>query len=162
LRWLSWYLLLSPPCIQVRVVCLGFPFLQEQILPQIATKSQAGPATYSNSSSPTSGPTAAVTPVCCFAVQDTVSEEWWEITSLSTSHYVAANVTSILTYYTIYPDSTSTRFENVTSHNISTSTVYTNLIGQNPIELFPNGGHGPNETANRLNGTAIVTGGIPV
>lgn len=116
---------------------------------------------YLNTSTPHAialpGPT-----VCCFAFQPTVSANYWSITSLSTSNYVLATVTSLRTYYTIFEDTgeTSTSWQNITRYNVSTSTVYESAVGENP--LFIKGGldYLVRESTGALNGTATVTGGV--
>lgn len=100
--------------------------------------------------------------VCCFAFQPTVSANYWRITSSSTRNYIAENVTSLLTYYTVFEDGSpiSTRWENTTLHNVSTSTVLTWAVGQNPLFVQTNGGNRVKQTAVALNGTATITGGV--
>lgn len=102
---------------------------------------------------------SATTPVCCFAVQDTVSEEWFEETSTSITHSIV-NLTSITTLITVYPNTTKTAYE---THVTTTNATFTfsSPVGVNPITDYSNDAPGPTETMNaHYNGTAVVTAGI--
>lgn len=95
--------------------------------------------------------------VCCFAVQDTVSEVWWQITSYSSST-IAVNLTSITTLITKYTNATSMNYDtNVYSTGITTTWTY--AVGHNPISNEENAGPMPAETDYILNGTAPITTG---
>ena len=93
-------------------------------------------------------------------VQDTVSEDWWQMTTFSTGQSVI-NLTSITTYIT--------PFKNGTVTNIVTNVYLTNGTfswpitgGVNPISDYINGAPGPSQVATELTGTAVVTGGVTV
>jgi hypothetical protein len=92
-------------------------------------------------------------------VQDTVTEEWFDITSYSTTHNVV-NLTSITTFITPYPNTTKSRLEtNVYTTNATFN--FTIPIGINPITIMTNDAPGPAETTHKnVNGTAVITGGI--
>lgn len=114
---------------------------------------------YFNVTTPTTSE-AHATPICCFVVQDTVSEEWWQETSYS-SAYDVVNVTSITTLITAYPNVTYTNYEThvyTTNHSF----LFSYLVGINPITNFINDAPGPTEVEHSLNGTAIVTAGVTV
>jgi hypothetical protein len=99
-------------------------------------------------------------PVCCFVVQDVVSEEWWDIVTTSTVYYVV-NVTEITAHITPYPTTAVTSYEfNVQTTNASFP--FTIQLGANPISLFGNSAPHPTEVAQPINGTALVTGGTTV
>lgn len=113
-----------------------------------------------NTSSTITAPGNHTTPICCFLVQDTVSEEWWNQYNYTTFASVV-NLTSYTTFITVLPDATSTRVEShvyPTNHSFTTS----HRIGLNPISLLDDGAPGPKEVKHANNGTAIVTGGITV
>jgi hypothetical protein len=101
-----------------------------------------------------------VTGVCCFVIQDTVSEDFWEITNYSTTAFVV-NLTSLITYVTQLPNLTTTRYETKV-YTTNASFTFTHEVGRNPLGLFTNDAPEPTEAINRLNGTAIETGGIVV
>ena len=108
---------------------------------------------YSNISSTTStGPSTQTSrSVCCFVIQDTVTENWWPVTT--TTQLV--NLTSITTLITPYPNRTVT--------NIVTNIYPTNAsfpVGQNPIADYYNAAPQPQEVSIPLNGTAVVTAGV--
>ena len=97
-------------------------------------------------------------PVCCFVVQDTVSEEYWQQYT-TTTQYSVVNLTSITTLITPYPSVTSTNYET----NVYTTNAYfigTQDSGYNPIYLYKNAVPGPVETVGVLNGSQTVTAGI--
>jgi hypothetical protein len=98
---------------------------------------------------------------CCFVVQDTVSEVWWEMFTTIT-YYDIVNLTSITTYVTPYP---TTTFSAVTTNVYTTnaSFSYTDNIGGNPIYLYANV-DGPRipQTAIAINGSQTVTAGVTV
>jgi len=99
------------------------------------------------------------TPVCCFVVQDTISEEWWDEFNTTTA-FGLINVTSVTTYLSNGPDGVGTivgRSSSVTVTN--TSFVYSYNVGVNPLGTFANGAPGPTETNSPLTGTATMTGG---
>ena len=92
-------------------------------------------------------------------LQDTVSENWWEETSYS-STYDVVNLTSITTYYTVYPNRTSTKIH-TNIYTTNASFLFSYLVGIDPITDFTNVAPQPTEVQNVLNGTApVVTGGV--
>jgi hypothetical protein len=102
--------------------------------------------------------------VCCFVVQDTVTEGYW-LQYLTVTNYQVLNLTLITTLVTPYPTVTSTNYEtNVYMTNVTFRQSKT--VGVDPISLYTNPAPGPAETANILNatqiGTQIVTGGVTV
>jgi hypothetical protein len=102
---------------------------------------------------------SATTHVCCFVVQDTVTEEWFQQTSYSTTHSVV-NLTSITTFITPYPNTTKTAFE---THVYTTNATFNFSIpnGINPLTLMTNDAPGPAQTTvMNVNGTAAITGGM--
>lgn len=111
-----------------------------------------------NVSTTTTAPGNHTTPACCFLVQDTVSEEWWNVFSYNSTASVV-NLTSYTTYITVLPNTTTSRVEThvyTTNHSFTFSTA----IGANPIALLSNGAPGPVEVTHTHNGTAVVTAGI--
>lgn len=94
-------------------------------------------------------------------MQDTQLEAYWEIESRSTSYFTVANLTLITTYFTIFPNFTSTSNKTIVYHNVNTSTILTSEDGRNPITNYING-VGPTELSVPLTGTATVTGGVAV
>lgn len=102
---------------------------------------------------------STTTSVCCFVVQDTVTEEWFQQTSYSVTHSVV-NLTSITTFVTAYPDTTKTAFE---THVYTTNATFNFSIpnGINPLTLMTNDAPGPAQvTVMNVNGTAVTTGGM--
>lgn len=93
---------------------------------------------------------------CCFLVQDTVSEVWWEQTSYKTD---VVTVTTYSYFETVLPNTTVTN----TNSSVHTSTkIKSKLVGRNPITLVENTPL-PYETAESLTGTQpITTGGFIV
>jgi hypothetical protein len=118
---------------------------------------------YSNQTTTTSTASSThTTDACCFVVQDTVNEIWWQETSYS-STYNVVNLTSFTTFLTPFPNGTSTRVEtNIQVTNASFE--WTFLVGINPITNYINNAPGPTEAATSLNGTvsSVVTGGVTV
>ena len=98
--------------------------------------------------------------LCCFVVQDVVSEEWWDIIATS-SIYTVVNETQITAHLTPYPTTTITSYEiNVIPTNASVPV--TAQFGANPIPLFANGAPLPTQVDQSNSGTALVTGGVTV
>jgi 3-polyprenyl-4-hydroxybenzoate decarboxylase len=98
--------------------------------------------------------------ICCFVVQDVVSEEWWDIVQTS-SIYTVVKRTQITAHLTPYPTTTITSYE----YNVQTTNAsfpVTAQIGVNPISLFGNGAPLPTQVAQSNNGTALITGGVTV
>src|SRR4030081_2873581 len=95
----------------------------------------------------TSSP-AAITPSCCFVVQDVVNATWWELYAPSVT-YVNVTLTSITIYITPYINSTVTNIATNTyySNQSSTTTVAT---GTNPVPLLNNNDPGPYEVTTSL------------
>ncbi|CZR60089.1 uncharacterized protein PAC_09984 [Phialocephala subalpina] len=95
---------------------------------------------------------------CCFVIQDTVSEEWWQKTSYSSATSLVS-LTSYTTYITNLPNVTSTRVEtNVYLTNASFS--FTFMVGQNPITNLINQAPTPTQATQVLTGAALVTAGV--
>ena len=93
-------------------------------------------------------------------VQDTVTQEYWNLTTYSTGQAVI-NLTSITTFITPFPNGTITNIvTNVYSTNGTFSWPFTG--GVNPISDYANGAKPPMQTSEILSGTAIVTGGVTV
>lgn len=91
-------------------------------------------------------------------VQDTVSEEWWNMTTFSIG-INPINLTSITVFVTPFLNGTVTNnVTNVYSTNGTFSWPVTG--GVNPITDYVNGAPGPSEATKELSGTAVVTGGI--
>ncbi|KAE8446629.1 hypothetical protein EG329_011822 [Mollisiaceae sp. DMI_Dod_QoI] len=133
----------------------------------LTTSSTPGAALTSRSSRPSIRSSKTVgndtlptdpTLVCCFVIQDTVSEDWWQQTSyLSTTSLV--NLTSYTTYITHLPNITTTRIEtNVYPTNASFS--FTLTVGRNPISNLLNQAPTPTQITHILTDTAIMTGGV--
>ena len=98
--------------------------------------------------------------LCCFVVQDVVSEQWWDIIATS-SIYTEIDQTHITAHLTPYPTTTVTNYEiNVVPTNASFPV--TAQVGANPIPLFSNGAPLPTQVDKEINGTALMTGGITV
>ncbi|KAK0113417.1 hypothetical protein ONS95_013674 [Cadophora gregata] len=147
---------------RVLFITLGFVFIGcPQVLGLIAPKPPgAVMRTFANSSftSASSSPTPTA---CCFLVQDTVSEVWWQITSYS-STLTTVNLTSITTLITKFPNTTLTNFE-TNIYPTGVSATWTYRVGANPIANEPNYVLRPTEAEQILEGTApITTGGIVV
>lgn len=118
-------------------------------------------ATKTSTSSNTTSISEPVTPsVCCFVVQDTVSEVWWQITSYS-SKFNVVNLTSLTTLITKYPNTTSTNYK-INIYTTELSTTWTHLIGTNPIKNEMNYGPGPSEVEVTLDHTTLITTGDTV
>ena len=97
--------------------------------------------------------------VCCFVVQDTISEEWWDIASTS-STYGLVNVTAVTTYVTRGPDGLGTIIGSNSSVTMTnTSFMFSYNVGVNPLATLINAAPGPSETDSLLTGTATMTGG---
>ncbi|KUJ11684.1 uncharacterized protein LY89DRAFT_229739 [Mollisia scopiformis] len=95
---------------------------------------------------------------CCFVIQDTISEEWWQRTSyISATNLV--NLTSYTTYITERPGITATRVE-TNVYLTNASFAFTFLVGKDPISNLINSAPTPVEATQVLNATQIVTGGI--
>jgi hypothetical protein len=113
--------------------------------------------------SKTSSDAPALTPppfACCFVVQDVVSEEWWEIFSMS-SVYKVVNVSKITAHVSSWPGTTTTSYEtNVQTTNASFP--FSIQVGYNPISLFGNFAPHPSEATQSNNGSALITGGVTV
>ena len=94
---------------------------------------------------------------CCFVIQETVTEEWWPVESV-TYTTLEVNLTSITTLVTPYPNATST---NVVTNVYLTNASFpvTQTLG-NPIPNYPNNAFEMPETDYQLNGTATVTAGV--
>jgi hypothetical protein len=94
---------------------------------------------------------------CCFVIQETVSEEWWPVESV-TYTTLEVNLTSITTLVTPYRNATST---NVVTNVYLTNASFpvTQTLG-NPIANYPNNAFEMPEFNNQLNGTATVTAGV--
>ncbi|KAH7310074.1 hypothetical protein BKA65DRAFT_169698 [Rhexocercosporidium sp. MPI-PUGE-AT-0058] len=103
---------------------------------------------------------ASVTGKCCFVVQDTVSEQWWDQTSLS-STVQEVNLTSYITYYTNLPNITTSRTETLVLPT-NASFTFTYQVGINPLTGYTNTAPGPTEVEQKLEGTAIMTAGVVV
>lgn len=128
--------------------------------PSIANFFRSATIRYLNSTSPvTTGPSSAASN-CCFVVQDTVSEVYWQ-KFITKTYYSIVNLTSITTYVTPYPATTlSAITTNVYTTNASFP--YSTDVGMNPIGLYYNDVRAVSETAKSLNGSQIVTAGITV
>lgn len=115
---------------------------------------------YLNSTSPiTTGPSSSASN-CCFVVQDTVSEVYWQ-KFITKTYYSIVNLTSITTYVTPYPTITlSAITTNVYTTNASFP--YSTDVGENPIGLYYNDVRVVQETVKSLNGSQIVTAGVTV
>jgi len=98
--------------------------------------------------------------VCCFVVQDTVSEVWWQVTSYS-STFSIVNLTSLTKLITKYPNTTLTNYE-INVYPTGVSSTWTYLIGANPIKNEINYGPGPSEVEVTLNYTTPITTGNSV
>ncbi|KAE9375810.1 hypothetical protein N431DRAFT_308933, partial [Stipitochalara longipes BDJ] len=96
--------------------------------------------------------------ICCFVVQDVVSEEWWEIFTTS-STYEVVNQTQITAHLTPYPTTTITSYE-IHVQTTNASFPISAQIGVDPIALFGNGAPHPTEVVQSNTGTALITGGI--
>jgi hypothetical protein len=98
--------------------------------------------------------------LCCFVVQDIVSEEWWDIVATS-SIYTEVDETQITAHLTPYPTTTITSYE-INVYPTNASLPVTAQVGLNPIPLFSNGAPLPTQVDQSNNGTALVTGGVTV
>ncbi len=98
--------------------------------------------------------------LCCFVVQDVVSEEWWDIVATS-SIYTEVDETQITAHLTPYPTTTITSYE-INVYPTNASLPVTAQVGLNPIPLFSNGAPLPIQVDQPNNGTALVTGGVTV
>jgi hypothetical protein len=99
-------------------------------------------------------------PSCCFVVQDVVSEEWWEIFSMS-SVYKVVNISRITAHVSSWPGTTTTSYEtNIQTTNASFP--FSIQVGYNPISMFGNFASHPSEVTQSINGTALITGGVTV
>ena len=98
--------------------------------------------------------------ICCFVVQDVVSEEWWGVV-LSSSILTEVTRTRITAHLTPYPTTTITSYE-YHYQTINASIPVTAQVGVNPISLYGNGAPHPAEVNQLNNGTALVTGGLTV
>ncbi len=97
--------------------------------------------------------------MCCFVVQDTISEEWWDEFS-TTSTYGLVNVTAVTTYLTKGPDGLGTIVGSNSSVTVAnTSFVFSYNVGVNPLSTLFNPAPGPTETDSPLTGIATTTGG---
>ncbi|KAH9217589.1 hypothetical protein DL95DRAFT_521993 [Leptodontidium sp. 2 PMI_412] len=108
----------------------------------------------------TTSKVANVTGKCCFVVQDTVSEQWWAQTSLS-STVQEVNLTSYITYYTNLPNITTSRTETLVLPT-NASFTFTYQVGRNPLTGYTNKAPGPTEVTQKLEGTALMTAGVAV
>ena len=115
---------------------------------------------FSNTTSTiTTAPSA--TGACCFVVQDTVNEVFWERLRTVTSYYVI-NVTSVVwsfapscwpdinkiqtTYLTPFSDSTHTNYK-TNIHTSNATFIVSTHEPLNPVSLYPNGAEiRPNQT----------------
>jgi hypothetical protein len=96
---------------------------------------------------------------CCFVVQDTVTEQWWDQFSTS-STYGLVNVTSITTYVTRGSDGLGTIIGSNSSVTLTnTSFMFSYNVGVNPLATLFNAAPGPTEIDNRFTGTETTTGG---
>ncbi|PMD42998.1 hypothetical protein L207DRAFT_631169 [Hyaloscypha variabilis F] len=107
-------------------------------------------------------PSPSSSAVCCFVVQDTISEEWWEELS-ATSVEGLVNVTTIVTYFSKGSDGVGT----IITSNSSVTLKKTKFVVDvntafNPLETSTNQAPGPIEDGNALTGTATMTGGVLV
>ncbi|EPE35813.1 hypothetical protein GLAREA_05151 [Glarea lozoyensis ATCC 20868] len=126
------------------------------------TTGSSGNAT-SNNTIPAPKRTSVAPLNCCFLVQDTVSEVWWE--QYSTRSAVSlVNLTSYTYYVTPMPTTTvtSTKTEVIETN----ATFYVTVgNGRNPLTLFENSSPGPYQATSRLlgiNTTQIVTAGVTI
>lgn len=87
-----------------------------------------------------------------------MTENWWQITSVLSLTYIAATVTSSLTYYIIYPTTTVTSYTDVVEYNVTKTTMPLS-IGRNPITLLTNGAPKLPEVTKVLTGQATTTDG---
>lgn len=93
-------------------------------------------------------------------VQDTVSEDWWNMTTFSTGQAVI-NLTSITVFVTPFLNGTVTR--NVTNVYLTNGTFSWPFTGGvNPITDYVNGALPPSQVTEVLSGSAVVTGGVTV
>ncbi|KAE9374135.1 hypothetical protein N431DRAFT_556531 [Stipitochalara longipes BDJ] len=100
--------------------------------------------------------------VCCFVIQDTISEEWWEEFSTSTT-YGLVTVTSVTTYFSKGSDGLGTIFSSNSSVTVTnTSFVFEVNTAVNPLATLYNPAPGPTEDGNALGGSATMTGGVLV
>lgn len=112
------------------------------------------PSSSTSSESPT-------TSNCCFVVQDTLTENWWQIYSTEPVAYYVVNLTSITALVTPYMDTTVTNYE-TNIYTTNASYTQTDEIGQNPVSLFFNNAPQPAEMAVVLGssiGSQVVTAG---
>lgn len=116
-------------------------------------------ARFSNSSTITTAPSSLAS-ACCFAVQDTVSEVYWNIYTTHTT-YSIVNLTSITTFVTPYPTTTISNIE-TNIYTTNASFLFSNNIGRNPVTLYSNPGGVPAQTSTALNGTQTITAGVTV
>ncbi|KAG4432284.1 hypothetical protein IFR05_012232 [Cadophora sp. M221] len=91
---------------------------------------------------------------------DTVSEQWWAKTSLS-STIQQVNLTSYITYYTNLPNITTSRTETLVLPT-NASFTFTYQVGGNPLTGYTNTAPGPTEVTQKLEGTALTTAGVAI
>lgn len=143
---------------------LSFPNATlSRTVPSISTPVTVTSSRSSTSSSQpsTSSPfNVSTSEMCCFVVQDTISEEWWEEYSTTSTHGLV-NLTAITTYVTQGPNGTTlSSTSTVTLTN--TSFVFSYNVGGNPLATLSNPAPGPTETNGPLTGSATMTGGVIV
>ncbi|KAH6675061.1 hypothetical protein B0J14DRAFT_28081 [Halenospora varia] len=120
-------------------------------------------ATFANTTSHTTSSSASkVTQNCCFFLQDTINEYWWEAYGTTIFNQVV-NLTSITQYLTPLPNGTVTSFK---TNVYTTNATFTqsSLIGQDPVSLYGNNAPGPVESTTVLpgNGDKTVVGASTV
>jgi hypothetical protein len=100
---------------------------------------------------------------CCFVVQDTITENWWQEYTTVT-YYQTMNATYITTLVSPYIDTTVTNVvTDVKSINATLSSV--NTVGYNPATMMINNAPQPAQVTGAsfgLNGSQIVTAGVTV
>ncbi|KAG9229191.1 hypothetical protein BJ875DRAFT_206181 [Amylocarpus encephaloides] len=100
--------------------------------------------------------TTAAPSNCCFLVQDTVSQGWFDISSIKTI-YSLRNVTS----YTVYVGPGTTTVTSTNVYKSVNKTFYsTKYLGRNPMTLYGNSFPGPYQSETEIkNSSVIMTAG---
>lgn len=100
----------------------------------------------------TANSTGPISSNCCFVVQDSVNEYWWQQYTTLPPVYSVVNVTSITTLVTPYSNGTVTNYE-TNVHTTNASFTRTQQIGFNPASLLINSAPQPLQTTTALNGS---------
>ncbi|KAF8862685.1 hypothetical protein BDZ45DRAFT_182080 [Acephala macrosclerotiorum] len=116
---------------------------------------------FANTTIVTSSTVTPVTSNCCFVIQDTVNEVWWEEYTVGTVTSTVT-ITSITTFITVFQYTT---LSSITTNIIySPTTAFSTLdVGLNLVKLYLNRAPGPVESTTRMkNTTQTVVGGVTV